>query len=97
MLQILNWDFKGKKNAVESSKRGLDVYCGEIKPESNFLGRSECILVQVCCQIYYPLPQTSCLERFFYDSVCKNRPVNRLAWTLEQSVIEFGMEMIYMT
>ncbi|CAA3016496.1 exportin-4 isoform X2 [Olea europaea subsp. europaea] len=46
MLQILNWDFKGKKNAVESSKRGLDVYCGEIKPESNFLGRSECILVQ---------------------------------------------------
>ncbi|CAI9759869.1 unnamed protein product [Fraxinus pennsylvanica] len=46
MLQILNWDFKGKKNAVESSKRGLDVYCGDIKPESNFLGRSECILVQ---------------------------------------------------
>ncbi|KAL2549191.1 hypothetical protein Fot_10721 [Forsythia ovata] len=46
MLQILNWDFRAKKNAVESSKRGLDVYCGDIRQESNFLGRSECILVQ---------------------------------------------------
>lgn len=44
MLQILNWDFRGK-NAVVSSKRGMDLFQGEMKLENS--RRSECILVQL--------------------------------------------------
>ncbi|KAI3470688.1 hypothetical protein Pfo_027351 [Paulownia fortunei] len=45
MLQILNWDFRGK-SAVENSKRGIDVFYDGMKQENNSLRRSECILVQ---------------------------------------------------
>lgn len=44
MLQILNWDFRGK-NAVDSSKRGMDLFQSAMKQESS--RRTECILVQV--------------------------------------------------
>ncbi|KAH6804809.1 exportin-4 protein [Perilla frutescens var. frutescens] len=43
MLQILNWDFRGKK-AVDSSKRGMDLFQAGMKQESS--RRPECILVQ---------------------------------------------------
>ncbi|GFP96740.1 exportin-4 [Phtheirospermum japonicum] len=45
MLQILNWDFRGK-NAVENSKRGIDVFFDGTKQENNSFRRSECNLVQ---------------------------------------------------
>lgn len=51
MLQILNWDFRGK-NAGENSKRRMDVFCDGIKQESNSLRRSECILVQVSGKVH---------------------------------------------
>ncbi|XP_047982271.1 exportin-4 isoform X3 [Salvia hispanica] len=43
MLQILNWDFRGK-NAVDSSKRGMDLFQSVMKQENS--RRTECILVQ---------------------------------------------------
>ncbi|KAK4406164.1 hypothetical protein Sango_0622900 [Sesamum angolense] len=43
MLQILNWDFRGK-NSIENSKRGMDIFYDGMKQDS--LRRSECILVQ---------------------------------------------------
>lgn len=46
MLQILNWDFRGK-GAVENTKRGMDVFYDVIRQEGNSLRRAECILVQV--------------------------------------------------
>ncbi|CAA0817180.1 Unknown protein, partial [Striga hermonthica] len=45
MLQILNWDFR-VKNAVDNSKRGIDVFSDGMKQENNSLRRSECVLVQ---------------------------------------------------
>ncbi|KAL0414000.1 UNVERIFIED_CONTAM: hypothetical protein Sradi_1601700 [Sesamum radiatum] len=45
MLQILNWDFRGK-NSIEKSKRGMDIFYDGMKQESDSLRRSECILVQ---------------------------------------------------
>ncbi|GER48788.1 exportin-4 [Striga asiatica] len=45
MLQILNWDFRAK-NAVDNSKRGIDVFSDGMKQENNSLRRSECVLVQ---------------------------------------------------
>lgn len=44
MLQILNWDFRGK-NSVDNSKRGMDLFQAAMKQESS--RRTECILVQV--------------------------------------------------
>ncbi|XP_042013629.1 exportin-4-like [Salvia splendens] len=43
MLQILNWDFRGK-NAIDSSKRGMDLFQSVMKQENS--RRTECILVQ---------------------------------------------------
>ncbi|XP_011091499.1 exportin-4 isoform X1 [Sesamum indicum] len=45
MLQILNWDFRGK-NSIENSKRGMDIFYDGMKQENDSLRRSECILVQ---------------------------------------------------
>ncbi|KAK6145319.1 hypothetical protein DH2020_022139 [Rehmannia glutinosa] len=45
MIQILNWDFRGK-NAVENLKRGIDVFYDGMKQENSSLRRSECIFVQ---------------------------------------------------
>ncbi|KAL6581173.1 hypothetical protein OROMI_007096 [Orobanche minor] len=42
MLQILNWDFRGKN---ENSKRGINVFFDATKQENDYLRRSECILV----------------------------------------------------
>ncbi|KAL0456676.1 UNVERIFIED_CONTAM: hypothetical protein Slati_1006800 [Sesamum latifolium] len=50
MLQILNWDFRGK-NSIENSKRGMDIFYDGMKQESDSLRRSECILVQVSGKI----------------------------------------------
>ncbi|XP_051116281.1 uncharacterized protein LOC127241331 isoform X2 [Andrographis paniculata] len=45
MLQILNWDFRGK-GAAENSKRGMDVFYDEIKQDSDSPRRTECNLVR---------------------------------------------------
>lgn len=44
MLQILTWDFRGK-DAIEKSKKGIDLFLDGMKQESP--RRSECVLVQV--------------------------------------------------
>lgn len=57
MLQILNWDFRGNKSPNESSFKGIDVFCDRVKPESNSIKRTECVLVQVSDNIIHAFLQ----------------------------------------
>ncbi|XP_059628544.1 uncharacterized protein LOC132271236 isoform X3 [Cornus florida] len=46
MLQILNWDFRYNKNAIEGAKNGTNVFSAAIRHDSASAKKSDCVLVQ---------------------------------------------------